>query len=179
MDRPYALILPIPKLYKWIHDVLLVHHLFPNIKSKIRSRSSFSRPDFRLDDMIMVTHEHFLVRVSLLTLLCMMICLVQSAPLASASLSLVSDSGNSSVNAAPQIVCDNDLGGTYSLPNYAECEQAIAQIPRDPRGQPVERYFHVRPMDRSLTLPNVMTPIVKTVGRFAAKKNFVTQLLLT
>lgn len=90
---------------------------------------------------------------------------VYATPVVAASppSSLISDIG--SPNPAPQIVCDKDLGGPHhAIPKFRDCERAIAQFPRDPRVQPVDRRFFVNPTDRSLTLPNVATPIYKKSG---------------
>lgn len=113
----------------------------------------------------MACHSLCTLNVSCLYFLFLYASHVYGTPVAAASpsSSLISDIG--SPNPAPDIVCDKDLGGPhYGMPKLRDCERAIGQLPRDPRGQPVDRRFFVSPTDQSPTLPNVATPIFKRSG---------------
>ncbi len=113
----------------------------------------------------MACHSLFTLTVRYLFLFFFYTSHVYGTPVAAASPSSSAISDVGSPNPAPEIVCDKDLGGPhYAIPKLRDCEQAIGQIPRDPRGQPVDRRFFVAPTDRSLTLPNVATPIYRRSG---------------
>lgn len=92
--------------------------------------------------------------------------LVNCVPVDAASTLLSSSTDNTTLNRAPEILCDDHLGGKQTLtpPIARDCEAAIALIPRDPRGHPVDRNFYIAESDISDALPNVATPITKTVG---------------